>query len=315
VGHADPVHALSWITQSAYKGFPEALDAQGDYFAYGLAGARDPAGALVSYQTAAQFNPKAMWNLIIRYHQGDGVPVDPAKMKYYLEQLRLSASHGDAEADYYLGDLYRNGLLLSGNSQEALSRFQRAAEGGEGKAFYRMAEMYESGEGVPRDERAAFQHYRHSAQLFYLPAFYNVAVGLLAGAGTPRNPREAAEWFLRIQRGAARGVPAHQLSLARCYERGLFVPRDEAKAVSTYQSAALRGDVDAERVLAGMIRDGRGVPKNIPLAIGWLDRAARRGDVRARRLKEALLRTLPTRLRAQAVSQALTFHPEDASQK
>ena len=151
-------------------------------------------------------------------------------MNAYLDQIRLRSTHGDIQAEYYLGDFYRSGIVLPQSYPQALAWYRRAAESGVGQAFYRLAEMAENGEGAAKDARAAFQLYRHAANLLYLPAFYNVAAGLSEGIGTAKNIPESKEWFWRIERGARRGSRAHQLSLARLRERGLFVPRDEAAA-------------------------------------------------------------------------------------
>jgi len=302
MGHADPHQAWPWFVQSASKGFPDALRSQGDYLAYGLAGEHDPDKALMAYQTAAQFNAQAMRDLIIRYRNGTGVHPDPAKVEYYLNQLRLYASRGDAQAEYYLGELCRNGIVIPQSYPQALTWYRRSAENGLGQAYYRIAEMYENGEGVKKDEQAAFQHYRRAASLFYFPAYYNIAARKADGIGTEKNVQESGEWVLRIQRGAQRGNPAHLLSLARLRERGLFVARDEALSAAAYQKAALRNDVDAERALAKMYREGRGVRKNLMTAYGWLDDAAHRGDGRAKRLRDALRKELPVRERDRAKS-------------
>ncbi len=145
VGHADPSQAATWISQSANKGYSSALRSQGDYLAYGLAGKRDPVNAIVAYQTAAQFDAKAMWELIVRYRNGTDVPRNPVKGDFYLNQLRTFSSHGDAAAEYYLADIYRNGIILPQNSRQALGLYQLSAEGGMGASYFRLAEMSENG--------------------------------------------------------------------------------------------------------------------------------------------------------------------------
>jgi len=308
LGHSEPEKAWTWISQAAYKGFPAALDSEGDYLASGLAGERNIEKALVAYQTAAQFNANAMQTLVLWYQNGIDVPRDLEKAHYYLGQLRLWATRGDAQSEYYLGNFYRNGLVVPQSYAQALMWYQEAAENGIGQSSYRIAEMYENGEGVAKDERTAFRHYRRAASLLYLPAFYNVAIRLAEGIGTAKNAQEAREWFLRIQRGAQRGTPAHQLSLARLAEKGLFVPRDEASAAARYQAAA-RYDVDAERALAKMYWDGRGVRKNLVLAYCYLNDAVRHGDGRAKRMADTLMKKLSLRDRAQAQKLSLTFRP------
>jgi len=297
---ADPAQAWTSISQAAYKGLPWALNLQGDYLAYGLAGSKDLAKAIISYQTAAQFDAGAMQKLILRYQNGIDVPHDRERMDYYLAQLRVLASHGNPQAAEALGDFYRNGIVQPQNNPLAISFYRQAADYGRASAYYRLGEMAENGEGGPKDARAAFHYYRQAATLLYLPAFYNVAVALAAGTGVAKNGPEAQEWFRRIQRGAERGNMAHQLSLARLRDRGLFVARDEAAAAAVYQIAALRNDDMAERALATLYIEGRGVHKDYVQAYEWLQRAARFGDGRAKHMAEALWKKMPPAQRAQA---------------
>jgi TPR repeat protein len=311
INHADPQEAWKWISEAAYKGFPSALDAEGTYFSYGLAGERDPAKALRAYQIAAQSNAHAMQILILGHRMGIDAPQDAEKADYYLAQLRLRASRGDDQAEYYLGDLYRNGILLPQSYSQALTWYQRAADNGLGQAWFRIAEMYESGDGVPKNPGMAFRDYRKAACLYYLPAFYNVSVMTAEGIGTPKNSAEAREWFNRVERGAKRGASAHRISFARFCERGIFVPRNEAAAAAEYQSFAVRGDLEVERALAKMILDGRGVRKDPILAYCWLDHAARHGDGRAKRMRDTLTKAWPSRQRAEAQKSSLAFHPEN----
>ena len=272
-----------------------------------------PRKHLHAYQIAAQSNARhAMYVLLLSYRTGIGVPVDSVKADYYLKQLRDQASRGEDQAAYYLGELYRNGILLPQSYPQALSWYQRAADNGLGQAWYRIAEMYENGEGAPKNAGVAFKDYQKAAYLYYLSAFYNVAVMTAKGIGTPKNSEAAHEWFLRIERGARRGTPAHQLSVARLSELGIFVPKNEAAAAAEYQASALRGNTDAECALAKMIWDGRGAHKDRALAYNWLDHAARHGDGRAKHLRDTLTKTWSLHQRAEAQQASRTFSPENA---
>ena len=308
-GPANPTEAWSWLTRCAYKGYANGLETQADYLAYGLAGTRDLAKAVATYQTAARFSAKAAAKLVYRFLNGSGVARNKERSNYYLGQLRLWASHGNVDADYELGDIYRNGLVIPQNYAQAMLWYQKAADNGVGPAYYRLAEMSENGEGTPKDARNAYRYYRRAATLVYLPAFYKLAVMLQDGIGTPKDLRESREWFNRIERGAKRGNVAHLVSLAQCYEHGQFVARNDPKAAALYQEAAKRDDGIAEQALAKMLIDGRGVLKDSLAAYCWLDHAAQFGNGSAKHQRDALAKSWPSATRLRAQKQSSVFSP------
>ncbi len=309
MGPSDVQEAWTWIAESAIKGYPDALHSKGDYLSYALAGKRDPAAALQAYQISAQVNPSAMQTLIHWYQNGIEVPRDLQKSQHYLAFLRLSASRGDPRASYCLGDLYRNGIVLPKSDTQALRLFEHAARNGVGQAHYQLAHMYAKGEGVNKDDKLAYRHYRKAADLFFAPSFFYIATRLAYGQGTAKDTEQAKTWIARIQRGAQRGDPAHQLNLARLAQQGFVGMRDEAQVFKLYQAAALRHLIEAERALAEMYRSGRGTPKNLIVAYCWFERATRSGDREAKRMRDVVWKEMTVAERTQAKRRSLNFSP------
>jgi TPR repeat protein len=72
-----------------------------------------------------------------------------------------------------------------------------------------------------------------------------------------------------------------QLALAKAYDLGDGVPKDEEKAVQWWEKAAEHGNVSAQVSLGGVYSLGAGVPKNYAAAVRWWKKAAEQGDVTA----------------------------------
>ena len=72
-----------------------------------------------------------------------------------IEDIRVRAEHGDAEAQYNLGRMYANGEGVTRNAAEAVRWFRLAADQGNADAQNGLGVLYASGRGVPQDEAEA----------------------------------------------------------------------------------------------------------------------------------------------------------------
>ncbi len=68
-----------------------------------------------------------------------------------LQKWRPLAEQGDAEAQTYLGNMYRRGAGVPQDYQEAVRLYRLAAEQGHAKAQFNLGRMYAKGRGVPKD--------------------------------------------------------------------------------------------------------------------------------------------------------------------
>ena len=69
-----------------------------------------------------------------------------------LKKYRTAALKSDAEAQFAIGNIYREGLGVKKSDSEAVSWYRLSAEHGFAKAQYVLAEMYEKGHGVAKDD-------------------------------------------------------------------------------------------------------------------------------------------------------------------
>ncbi len=88
------------------------------------------------------------------------------------------------------------------------------------------------------------------------------------------DPEEAAEWF---RKAAEQGLSGAQLALARQYQDGRGVPRDEREAVQWFTKAAEQGDEDAQFALGSIYFAGEGVKQDHKKAAIWIRKSAEQG--------------------------------------
>ena len=91
---------------------------------------------------------EAQYNLAIMYRQGKGVSQDASLALKWFEK---SAIQGLANAEYYLGHLYDTGDTVNRDPVIAVTWYKKAAEKGNPLAQSNLGVAYASGEGVPQD--------------------------------------------------------------------------------------------------------------------------------------------------------------------
>lgn len=114
-------------------------------------------------------------------------------------------------------------------------------------------------------------------------------------------------------RAAAEGGEAEaQYDLARAFERGAGVPRDDFEAVRWLRAAAAQDHPEAARDLGWMLANGYGVAKDEARAYYWFARAAALGAEGADRQRDATGRALTPARRAALAQEAMKDLPVSA---
>ena len=111
-------------------------------------------------------------------------------------------------------------------------------------------------------------------------AQYQVAVCYQNGLGVTSNMAKAVEWY---QKSAEQGYAEAQCSLGHCYEDGGTLPQNFAEALKWYALSAQQGYAPAEYSLGLCYLYGRGVAKNRSTAINWIGKVADKGDKDAKK--------------------------------
>ncbi len=68
-----------------------------------------------------------------------------------LTEFRPLAQQGDADAQFYLGQMYSKGRGVPQDDAEAVAWYRRAAEHGDAEAQFYLGQMYSKGRGVPQE--------------------------------------------------------------------------------------------------------------------------------------------------------------------
>lgn len=100
-----------------------------------------------------------------RIRGGEYTEPDQANLGTALKVWLPQAQAGDAEAQYYVGQMFEKGLGVPPDFAAAASWYLKAAEQGYGAAQVALGSLYETGRGVPEDEQEALRWYRRAAGL------------------------------------------------------------------------------------------------------------------------------------------------------
>jgi TPR repeat protein len=205
----------------------------------------------------------AQYSLGNSYRQGEGVPRDYAES---VRWLRKAADQGDAKAQSDLAFMYSNGKGVTRDYAEALRLYRKAAEQGYAKAQYGLCYMYGRGQGVTQDYAEAVRWCRQAAELGDATAQYAMGLWYVDGKGVTQDYAEAAAWY---RKAAEQGDAKAQYVLGLMYYRGQGVPRDYTEAFRWVHKAADQGDGPAQAFLTVSYFKGQGVPKNYAEAFRW----------------------------------------------
>ena len=96
---------------------------------------------------AAKGNPKAQFQLGVRYEHGRGVVKDA---KLALEWFRKAAEQGHADALNNLGAIYEKGALVEKDEKKAVEYFKESAKQGSANGHFNLALCYIRGHAVVR---------------------------------------------------------------------------------------------------------------------------------------------------------------------
>lgn len=108
---------------------------------------------------------------------------------------RQAAGQGDAMAQFFLGQMYRNGQGVEKNLQEAVNWYREAASRNNRLAQYNLGWLYDTGEGVAQNSEEAMAWYAKAARLGDPYAPFNIGAAYYRGRDVPRNPENALFWF------------------------------------------------------------------------------------------------------------------------
>ena len=212
-----------------------------------------------------------------------------------INKLLRAAEQGDAEAQFEMGDMYREGESVEADDVEAAKWLSLAADQGHAGAQFALGIMYYNGEGVPEDEQEAIQRWQKAADQGYgwghlwLAFLYDSDDDHYVEAdGIDEDDVEASKRYTlaaqSFRKAAKRGDVRAQYGLGLLYAYGYGVPEDKEEAAKWIRKAAKQGQTDAQYNLGIMYAYGYGVPDDDEEAARWYRKAADQGNASAIRL-------------------------------
>ena len=196
-----------------------AFTLMGELYAKGFGVKPDLTKAAQNYQKAAAAgDPQGQYAWAMLKLEGKGTQKDEPGAKSLLE----AASAKVPAAAYALGLI----LLTDGkpdSDRRAVSLFQDAALRGDADAQYGLAVLYKDGRGVAKNQTDAALWMGRAALGKNIAAETEYGIMLFNGEGIPRNEQAAAAMF---RRAAEKGGAVAQNRLARLYFAGRGVQRD-----------------------------------------------------------------------------------------
>jgi hypothetical protein len=257
-------------------------------------------------QAAADGLVDAQLRLANLLYLGEGVPRDLGEAAKYYDQVRAliepRADAGDAQAQEWLGDLYREGRGVAQNGDFAVYWYTQAAQAGRVSSYVKLARMFERGEagvGVQIDE--ALRYYELAGENNHAQSLFTIAKRYADGEGVTPDKVRAVELF---EQAAAAGDTRAYARLGDLYADTGELPSNARLAADWYERAAGTGDEKAMFKLAELYDRGRLGPRDPIAAYEWYLLAARNDHPRATerldRLSTVLSSAQQTRARTAA---------------
>lgn len=142
------------------------------------------------------------------------------------------AEKGDANAQFNIGLMYRNGNGLKQDDRQALIWFSKAAQQGMLDAQYNTGLMFYEGRGVAVSKHEALEWWKLASNKGHAPSQYNLAVLYAYGIATGKNIEKALElWRLSAQQGHE----GSRKALYQAYMEGMFGLTADPEAAKQWQ--------------------------------------------------------------------------------
>ncbi len=164
-----------------------------------------------------------------------------------VESMRELAENGDIHAQYFMGELYRDGPLLPPDWVMARYWFDKAAKQGYAAAQYALGKLYLSDDASVHDPELGIQWLEYAA--------YN-------------------------------GNHYASYRLGKEYLKGESVRRDTRKAMDHIYTSAQAGNLHAQYLLGKLLLQGKAVERDKEAGIQWLSQAVEQGHSYAQCLLE-----------------------------
>ena len=155
-----------------------------------------------------------------------------------VESMRELAENGDIHAQYFMGELYRDGPLLPPDWVMARYWFDKAAKQGYVAAQYALGKLYLSDDASVHDPELGIQWLEYAAYNGNHDASYRLGKEYLKGAVVRKDTRKAMD---HIYTSAQAGNPHAQYLLGKLLLQGKVIDQDKEESIQWLTRAAEQG--------------------------------------------------------------------------
>ena len=211
---ADDDEAAKWFKKAADKGSALGLTWYGECCYYGN-GVRENAYRAVKYLQMAlekESIPRAHSLLGRCYSLGKGGISQDIEKGVAL--LRKAVEEGETDALFDLGCIYRYHYKIG---SEAIHWFEKSGEAGDSHAYTCIGEIYRDGEIVSRNYAKAYDYFKKAADDGDEDAQNYLGLMFLQGEHVQENDSKAFQYF---KKAAEQDLAAAQYNLGVCYYNG-----------------------------------------------------------------------------------------------
>ncbi|WP_341486790.1 SEL1-like repeat protein [Pararhizobium sp. A13] len=200
---------------------------------------------------------------------------DPQKIKGALAELETLAAAGDAKASIRVGEVYRDGTIVTADPQKAFEAFQRAANAGNATGKIRLGDAFIKGIGVEADPAKGISLIEEAAQTGSGGALQALGDAYSQGGAVAVDGEKALSYY---QRAIDAGNTNVLVRVGEVYRDGTIVTADPQKAFEAFQRAANAGNATGKIRLGDAFIKGIGVEADPAKGISLIEEVARTGS-------------------------------------
>jgi hypothetical protein len=115
--------------------------------------------------------------------------------KTAIEHWELLANNGSANAQFYIGRMYEEGVYFPKNDYWAVHWITKAAELGLPDAEYTLGYIYRNGAGVVKDINQTVKWFKKAGKKGHNKAQFNLGAMYINGDGVNKSMKEAKYWI------------------------------------------------------------------------------------------------------------------------
>jgi uncharacterized protein len=310
----DLKEAVSWYTKAAEQGNSYA------WFQLGLI-YKDENFVLQDYGQAIKFFTKAiesgdssLSSLSIRNLNSMQINNQGKTHDFLIavELITQIAQQGNPDAQFFLGEVYRDYGVPIGDIFKSFEWIFKAAEQGHELAIFELkspiplygnilkdgdnlAEYYKKTiEGLPQylyqigsivlaaeKTDSAIKYITQAAEQGNVDAQYKLGLIFYQGVGVEQDYKKSFDW---TSKAAKQGNSQAESLLGEFYRLGNGVTQDYRRSFEWFLKAAEHGNANAQYCLFLMYYSGNGIPKNFNIGFDWLLKSAAQGFLQAQSL-------------------------------